>query len=55
MNFTERFGFKATNPNLQSAAIMVDKFITRYPLDQINQAIDDAHHGKCIKPVLVFA
>lgn len=33
----------------------VDKFVTRYPFDQINQAIDDAHHGKCIKPVLVFA
>lgn len=29
-----------------------DKLITVYPLDQINQAIDDAHHGKAIKVVL---
>jgi len=31
-----------------------DRFVTRYPFDQINQAIDDAHHGKCIKAVLTF-
>jgi aryl-alcohol dehydrogenase len=31
-----------------------DRFVTRYPFDQINQAIDDSHHGKCIKPVLVM-
>lgn len=31
-----------------------DRFVTRYPFEQINQAIADGHHGKCIKPVLVF-
>jgi aryl-alcohol dehydrogenase len=31
-----------------------ERFVTRYPFEQINQAIKDAHHGKCIKPVLVF-
>lgn len=31
-----------------------DRFVTRYPLAQINEAIADAHHGKCIKPVLVL-
>lgn len=32
----------------------VDRIITRYPFSQINQAIDDGHHGKCIKAVLTF-
>ncbi|MDE2596607.1 MAG: NAD(P)-dependent alcohol dehydrogenase [Sphingomonadales bacterium] len=32
-----------------------DRFVTHYPFEQINQAIDDGHHGRCIKPVLVFA
>jgi aryl-alcohol dehydrogenase len=32
----------------------IDKIITRYPFSQINQAIDDGHHGKCIKAVLTF-
>lgn len=32
----------------------IERFITRYPFDQINQAIADSHHGKCIKPVLVL-
>lgn len=31
-----------------------ERFVTRYRFDQINQAIDDSHHGKCIKPVLVL-
>lgn len=31
-----------------------EKFVTRYPFDMINQAIEDSHHGKCIKPVLVL-
>lgn len=39
----------------EAGRLPVDKFITRYPFDQINQAIDDAHHGKCIKAVLTFA
>lgn len=33
----------------------IERFVTRYPFDQINQAIADSHHGKCIKPVLVLA
>ena len=31
-----------------------DRFVTRYPFARINEAIADAHHGKCIKPVLVL-
>ena len=31
-----------------------ERFVTRYPFEQINQAIADSHHGKCIKPVLVL-
>ncbi len=31
-----------------------DRFVRRYPFAEINQAIEDAHTGKCIKPVLVF-
>jgi len=29
-----------------------DKFVTTYPFDQINRAIEDAHSGKAIKVVL---
>ena len=29
-----------------------DRLISFYPLENINQAIDDMHHGKAIKPVL---
>lgn len=32
----------------------VEKLITTYPFDRINEAIADSHHGACIKPVLVF-
>ncbi len=32
----------------------LEKFIKTYRLDEINQAIDDAHHGKCIKAVLLI-
>lgn len=31
-----------------------ERFVTRYPFSQINEAIADSHHGKCIKPVLVM-
>ena len=31
-----------------------DRFVKRYPFAEINQAIEDAHTGKCIKPVLVL-
>ena len=32
----------------------VDQIITRYPFSEINPAIEDGHHGKCIKAVLTF-
>lgn len=31
-----------------------DRFVTHYPFADINQAIEDAHTGKSIKPVLVL-
>jgi aryl-alcohol dehydrogenase len=31
-----------------------DKMITFYPLEKINEAVEDKHAGKVIKPVLVF-
>ena len=30
-----------------------DKLVTRYPLAEINRAIEEQHHGRCIKPVLI--
>ncbi len=38
----------------EAGRLPVDRFTKTYPFDQINQAIDDAHHGKCIKAVLTF-
>ena len=32
----------------------IETFIKTYRLDQINEAIDDAHHGKCVKAVLLI-
>lgn len=32
----------------------IERFITRYRFDQINEAIADGHHGTCIKPVLLL-
>jgi aryl-alcohol dehydrogenase len=32
----------------------IDKLVTTYPFERINEAIADAHSGGCIKPVLVF-
>jgi aryl-alcohol dehydrogenase len=32
----------------------VEKLITTYPFEKINEAIADSHSGKCVKPVLVF-
>jgi aryl-alcohol dehydrogenase len=32
----------------------VEKIITKYPFERINEAIADSHNGACIKPVLVF-
>lgn len=38
----------------KAGRLPIEKFSKTYPLDQINQAIDDAHHGKCIKAVLLI-
>lgn len=38
----------------QAGRLPFDRFVTRYPFERINEAIEDSHHGKCIKPVLVF-
>jgi aryl-alcohol dehydrogenase len=40
--------------HLEDGRLPIDKFTTVYPFDQINQAIDDAHHSKCIKIVLTL-
>jgi len=31
-----------------------DQLVTYYQFDQINAAMDDAHHGKTIKPIVRF-
>lgn len=31
-----------------------DRLITRYPLDRINEAVDDQHAGRCVKAVLMM-
>lgn len=38
----------------KAGRLPIEKFSTRYRLEDINQAIDDAHHGKAIKAVLVI-
>ena len=38
----------------KAGRLPIEKFSKTYRLDQINQAIDDAHHGKCIKAVLLI-
>jgi aryl-alcohol dehydrogenase len=37
----------------QAGRLPFDRMITTYPLSQINQAIADQHHGKCVKVVLL--
>ncbi len=32
----------------------LDRLITPYPFDQINEAIEDSASGKVVKPVLVW-
>jgi len=32
----------------------LERIVTKYPYTEINQAIEDMHHGKCIKPVLIW-
>jgi aryl-alcohol dehydrogenase len=39
----------------EAGRLPFDKFTQTYPFEQINQAIDDAHHGKATKVVLTFA
>ncbi|WP_404477950.1 NAD(P)-dependent alcohol dehydrogenase [Novosphingobium sp. BL-52-GroH] len=39
---------------LEAGRLPVEKFITVYPFDQINEAIKDAHGSKCVKVVLTF-
>ncbi len=38
----------------KAGRLPVETFIKTYRLDQINEAIDDAHHGKCVKAVLLI-
>jgi aryl-alcohol dehydrogenase len=38
----------------KAGRLPIEKFSKCYPFDQINQAIADAHHGKCVKAVLTF-
>lgn len=37
----------------QAGRLPFDRLIRTYPLDQINQAIADQHHGDCVKVVLL--
>ena len=39
----------------KAGRLPIEAFTRTYPLDQINQAIEDAHTGKCIKAVLTLA
>lgn len=39
----------------KAGRLPIEKLIRSYPLDQINQAIADAHNGQCIKAVLTIA
>jgi aryl-alcohol dehydrogenase len=38
----------------KAGRLPIEKFIKTYRLDQINEAIDDAHDGKCVKAVLLI-
>ena len=38
----------------KAGRLPIEKFSKTYRLEDINQAIDDAHHGKCIKAVLLI-
>ncbi len=37
----------------KAGRLPIEAFSKTYRLDEINQAIEDAHHGKCIKAVLI--
>ena len=38
----------------EAGRLPIEKLVTTYPFERINEAIADAHSGVCIKPVLVF-
>lgn len=38
----------------QAGRLPFNQFTKTYPLNEINQAIEDAHTGKCIKPILLI-
>jgi len=38
----------------KAGRLPIETFTKTYRLDQINEAIDDAHHGKCVKAVLLI-
>jgi aryl-alcohol dehydrogenase len=38
----------------KAGRLAIETFTKTYRLDQINEAIDDAHHGKCVKAVLLI-
>lgn len=38
----------------EAGRLPIDKFTKTYKFSQINEAIADAHHGRCIKAVLTF-
>jgi aryl-alcohol dehydrogenase len=40
--------------HMKAGRLPIEKFTKTYKFDQINEAIDDAHHGKCVKAVLTF-
>lgn len=40
--------------HFEAGRLPVDKLVTTYPFERINEAIADSHSGVCIKPVLVF-
>ena len=39
---------------LMAGRLPLDKLVTRYPFEQINQAFEDTKTGKCVKAVLTF-
>ncbi|MXY35131.1 MAG: NAD(P)-dependent alcohol dehydrogenase [Boseongicola sp. SB0664_bin_43] len=39
---------------MMAGKLPLEKLVTRYPFDQINQAFEDTKAGKCVKAVLTF-
>jgi len=38
----------------QAGRLPLEELVSYYPFEEINQAIDDAHSGKCVKAVLIM-